>query len=319
MKDNYGREINYMRISLTDRCNLRCVYCLPENTALKANQKMLSKEDILKITEGAKELGITKIRLTGGEPLLRDDITDIIKGIYSQGIKDIHLTTNGTLLGEKAQALKEAGLTGINVSLDTLDDDLYTKMTRGGELIHVLLGIQRARFCGLKVKLNAVIIKGLNESSVRNLAGLTTEEDMDVRFIELMPMGEGKNFTGISNDEIYNILEKRYGFDNSYFEEDGVAKYYKLKKGVGRIGFISPINNCFCETCNKIRVTSDGNIKRCLNINGHVNIKDCIDKGADKESIKKILENEILNKPEKHLFGEENADEEMKNMNQIGG
>lgn len=318
MKDNYGRDINYLRISLTENCNLRCIYCLPENYSYE-HKDVLSAEDVLKIAESGAELGITKIRLTGGEPLLRKDITQIIEGIYKKGIKEIYLTTNGTLLSEKAENLKKAGLTGINVSLDSLDEKTFAEITRGGKLSKVLQGIKQAQKSGLKVKINAVIIKGINDSAVKSLAELTLNSDIDVRFIELMPIGEGKKFTGISNEEVYNLLQNLFQFQENYFEIKGVSKYYKLKNSRGRIGFISPINSCFCESCNKIRIMSDGNIKKCLNINGHTNIKKYLDENADKESIKKILTDEILNKPEKHLFGKENDDEELRNMNQIGG
>ena len=321
MKDNYGREINYLRISLTENCNLKCIYCLPEDFSPKLceDDKVLSTEDVLKITESGVELGINKVRLTGGEPLLRKDIVEIVRGISLQGIKEIYLTTNGVLLAEKAKALKEAGLCGINVSLDTLDKELFKKITRGGNLSKVLAGIEKAKEYGLKIKINGVIIKGINDNSIKTLAELTKDNDIDVRFIELMPVGQGKKFIGISNDEVYNILQNLFQFDEKYFEIKGVSKYYKLKNSMGKIGFISPINSCFCDTCNKIRVMSDGSIKRCLNINGHTNIKEYLDSGADKEIIKKIMKNEIFGKPEKHLFGKENDDEETKNMNQIGG
>lgn len=321
MRDNYGRDINYLRISLTENCNLRCIYCFPKNFSPKLCEKneILSTENVLKITECAVELGIKKIRLTGGEPLLRSDITEIVRGINSQGIKEIYLTTNGIYLEEKAEELKNAGLCGVNVSLDTLDGELFRKITGGGELSKVLAGIERALECGLEVKINAVIIKEINEHSVKSLAELTKYKNIHVRFIELMPVGQGKNFTGVSNDKIYEALKNLFQFDEKYFEIKGVAKYYRLKDSMGKIGFISPINSCFCEDCNKIRIMSDGKIKRCLNINGHVNIKEFLDRGADKKTILKIMENEIMNKPEKHLFGEENNDEEMRNMNEIGG
>ena len=319
MKDSWGREIDYLRISLTESCNLRCIYCMPEGVAPKVCGETLTKENIFDIVEVAVELNIKKIRLTGGEPLLRQDIVEIVQGIKDRGIEKIYITTNGILLSEKIEKLKKAGLKGVNISLDTLDREQFNLITRGGELEKVLLGIEKALNLNLEVKINSVIMKDINENAIEGLAKLTLNNQLDVRFIELMPIGQGKKFTGISNNEIYDRLEKTFEFDRDYKEIKGVSTYYKLKNSKGKIGFISPINSCFCETCNKIRLTSDGVIKRCLNSKGNTNIKESLDKNIEKEKIKEILEQEILKKPEKHLFGKENKDEELKNMNAIGG
>ena len=319
MKDSLGREIDYLRISLTESCNLRCIYCMPEGVAPKVCGETLTKENIFNIVEVAVELNIKKIRLTGGEPLLRQDIVEIVQGIKDRGIEKIYITTNGILLSEKIEKLKKAGLKGVNISLDTLDSEQFNLITRGGNLERVLLGIEKALNLNLEVKINSVIMKDINENAIEELAKLTLNNQLDVRFIELMPIGQGKKFTGISNNEIYDRLEKTFEFDRDYKEIKGVSTYYKLKDSKGNIGFISPINSCFCETCNKIRLTSDGVIKRCLNSKGNTNIKESLDKNVEKEEIKEILEQEILKKPEKHLFGKENKDEDLKNMNAIGG
>ena len=319
MKDSLGREIDYLRISLTESCNLRCIYCMPEGVAPKVCGETLTKENIFDIVEVAVELNIKKIRLTGGEPLLRQDIVEIIQGIKDRGIEKIYITTNGILLSEKIEKLKKAGLKGVNISLDTLDREQFNYITRGGDLERVLQGIEKALNLNLEVKINSVIMKDINENAIEELAKLTLNSQLDVRFIELMPIGQGKKFTGISNNEIYNRLEKTFEFDRNYKEIKGVSTYYKLKDSKGNIGFISPINSCFCETCNKIRLTSDGVIKRCLNSKGNTNIKESLDKNVEKEEIKEILEQEIFKKPERHLFGKENKDEELKNMNAIGG
>lgn len=319
MKDSLGREIDYLRISLTESCNLRCIYCMPEGVAPKVCGETLTKENIFDIVEVAVELNIKKIRLTGGEPLLRQDIVEIIQGIKDRGIEKIYITTNGILLSEKIEKLKKAGLKGVNISLDTLDREQFNYITRGGDLERVLQGIEKALNLNLEVKINSVIMKDINENAIEELAKLTLNSQLDVRFIELMPIGQGKKFTGISNNDIYDRLEKIFEFDRDYKEIKGVSTYYKLKNSKGNIGFISPINSCFCETCNKIRLTSDGVIKRCLNSKGNTNIKESLDKNIEKEKIKEILKQEILKKPEKHLFGKENKDEELKNMNAIGG
>ena len=319
MKDSLGREIDYLRISLTESCNLRCIYCMPEGVAPKVCGETLTKENIFDIVEVAVELNIKKIRLTGGEPLLRQDIVEIIQGIKDRGIEKIYITTNGILLSEKIEKLKKAGLKGVNISLDTLDREQFNYITRGGDLERVLQGIEKALNLNLEVKINSVIMKDINENAIEELAKLTLNTQLDVRFIELMPIGQGKKFTGISNNEIYNRLEKTFEFDRNYKEIKGVSTYYKLKDSKGNIGFISPINSCFCETCNKIRLTSDGVVKRCLNSKGNTNIKESLDKNIGKDERKEILKQEIFNKPEKHLFGKENEAEEMKNMNAIGG
>lgn len=319
MKDSLGREIDYLRISLTESCNLRCIYCMPEGVAPKVCGETLTKENIFDIVEVAVELNIKKIRLTGGEPLLRQDIVEIVQGIKDRGIEKIYITTNGILLSEKIEKLKKAGLKGVNISLDTLDREQFNYITRGGDLERILQGVEKALNLNLEVKINSVIMKDINENAIEELAKLTLNTQLDVRFIELMPIGQGKKFTGISNNDIYNRLEKTFEFDRNYKEIKGVSTYYKLKDSKGNIGFISPINSCFCETCNKIRLTSDGVVKRCLNSKGNTNIKESLDKNIEKEKIKEILEQEILKKPEKHLFGKENKDEELKNMNAIGG
>lgn len=311
MNDQFGREINYLRISLTDNCNLRCIYCTPD--LIHKNDDKLSFEDISKIIRVAKNLGIKKIRLTGGEPLLRNDLNKIIEKIKDTGINEIYLTTNGILLEEKIEELKKAGLCGVNISLDTLDEDIFKKITRGGNLQKVLRGIEKSLEFGLKVKINSVVIKGINED-FESLIKLAENKNIDIRFIELMPIGEGKNYQGINNQEILESLKKSFEIDEKNFEINGVAKYYRIKNFKGRVGFISPIHSCFCESCNKIRIMSSGEIKRCLNEKGRFNIRN-----IDESEIKEILKNEIMGKPEKHLFGERKEDIEEKNMNEIGG
>lgn len=313
MRDNFGRDINYLRISLTDNCNLRCIYCTPEKLSQKKEEKLLF-EDLQKIIRVAKDIGIKKIRLTGGEPLLRKDLCEIIKEIKKSGIDEIFITTNGILLEKKIKELKEAGLMGINISLDTLDENIFNEITRGGDIKKVINGIKKSISLGLKVKINSVIIKGINEDSIYQLAELTKTNKIDVRYIELMPIGEGKKYQGLNNNEILKRLENKFGL-KEYFEINGVTEYYKLKDSQGRIGFISPINNCFCKDCNKIRITSSGEIKRCLNEEGRINLKNI----KTENEIKELLKNEIKNKPEKHLFGEKKELIEKKNMNEIGG
>ncbi|MCR6515916.1 GTP 3',8-cyclase MoaA [Clostridium sp. LY3-2] len=319
MKDIYGREIDYLRISLTDNCNLRCIYCMPSSN-IEFSKEKLTEEEIIKIIKASEKIGIKKIRFTGGEPLVRKDLVKIIKETNSlEGIEDICLTTNGILLLEKLEELKENGLTKVNISLDTLNPLKYKKITRGGDINLVLKAIDKCLNLGIKVKLNVVIIKGLNDDEIIDLINLTKEKDIDVRFIELMPIGEGNKFTGISNEEIKDLI-KNYEYKSlKQDKKDGPANYIKLKGAKGKIGFISALSNCFCENCNRIRITSDGMLKGCLNWKGGVNLKREIEKGISEEKIKDIIKDSIYNKPEKYLFKKEDKNKEIRFMNQIGG
>lgn len=284
------------------------------------SKEKLTEEEIMKIIKASYKLGIKKIRFTGGEPLVRKDLVKIIKETNSlEGIEDICLTTNGILLLEKLEELKDSGLTKVNISLDTLNSEKYKKITRGGDINLVLKAIDKSLSLGIKVKLNVVIIKGLNDDEIIDLINLTKEKDIDVRFIELMPIGEGNKFTGISNEEIKDLI-KNFQYENlEHNKKDGPANYIKLKGAKGKIGFISALSNCFCENCNRIRITSDGMLKGCLNWKGGVNLKREIEKGVSEEEIKDIIEDSIYNKPEKYLFEKEDKNKEIRFMNQIGG
>ncbi|MGG7058581.1 GTP 3',8-cyclase MoaA [Clostridium tertium] len=323
MKDKYGREIDYLRISLTDRCNLRCVYCMEEegNTFFKEEER-LTKDEICKIVSASAKLGIKKIRLTGGEPLVRNDIMELMKGINNiPGIEEIYLTTNGILLEEKVEVLKKAGLKGVNISLDSLKEEMFQKLTRLGDLKKVLSAIDKCLELGIKVKLNTVMIKGMNEDEILDFVNLTLDKDMDVRFIELMPIGVGSKYKGVSNEEIIKLINENYKDieEVKRNKNGGPATYIKLKDGKGKIGFISAISNCFCEDCNRIRITSEGFLKQCLHFNYGIDLRNLIRSGASEEEILNVIKDNIFNKPEKHLFLEKSKDKELKFMNQIGG
>lgn len=323
MKDKYGREIDYLRISLTDRCNLRCVYCMDEegNTFFKEEEK-LTKDEICKIVGAGAKLGIKKIRLTGGEPLVRKDIEELMEGINGiPGIKGIYLTTNGILLEEKVEALKKAGLKGVNISLDSLKEDMFHKLTRLGDLKKVMSAIDKCLELGIKVKLNTVMIKGMNEDEILDFVNLTLGKNIDVRFIELMPIGVGSKYKGVSNEEILKLINENYKDieEVKRNKKGGPATYIKLKDGKGKIGFISAISNCFCEDCNRIRLTSEGFLKQCLHFNYGIDLKKLLRSGASEEEVLSVIEDNIYNKPEKHLFLEKSKDKELKFMNQIGG
>lgn len=284
-------------------------------------ENILSNEEIYKIAKEAAKLGIRKARLTGGEPLVRKGIVELIKKINSiDGIEEICLTTNGILLEENIDELYKSGLRKVNISLDTLNKEKYNKITRGGDINKVINAIDKCLDYGIVVKLNVVIIKGINDDEILDLMNLTLDKKVDVRFIELMPIGEGKKFEGLSNEYIKDYI-KRLNIDFDYEireSKDGPAKYIKLKNSLGRVGFISPMSNCFCEDCNRIRITTEGTLKQCLNWKSGINLKKAVNSNSEEE-LKKIIEKSIYNKPEKYLFKEESKDKEEKFMNEIGG
>lgn len=323
MKDKYGREIDYLRISLTDRCNLRCIYCMEEdNNVFFEEEDKLTKDEILKIVSVSAKLGVKKIRLTGGEPLVRKDIIELMDGINNiEGIEGIYLTTNGILLSEKVEALKKAGLKGVNISLDSLKEKMFHDLTRLGDLKKVLSAIEKCLELGIKVKLNTVMIKGKNDDEILDFVNLTIKKNLDVRFIELMPIGVGGKFEGVSNEDILNLIRNNYKNieEVNRSKDGGPASYVKLENAKGKIGFISAISNCFCEDCNRIRLTSEGFLKQCLHFNYGIDLRKLLRSGASENDILNVIKDNIYNKPEKHLFMKKSNDKELKFMNQIGG
>lgn len=324
MEDKQGRKIDYLRISLTDRCNLRCKYCMPEEGIPLINHKhILSYEEIIRIVKAGAKSGIKKVRLTGGEPLLRKDLPYLIGEINAiEGIEDIAITTNGYLLDAMLDDLVHAGLKRINLSLDTMDPDTFKSITGFDGLDRVVKGLHNAIAKGLKVKINAVPLKNYNDDDLVKLVELTKQYPIDVRFIELMPIGCGKQFTGISTDEIQEKLAneglKLYAHEE--LQGNGPAVYYKLKDGKGAVGFISPMSHSFCTECNRVRITPEGFLKLCLHAKNGVNLRDLLRDGISDGDLLEVLRNAIWSKPEKHHFDLTNhEDEDTRNMNQIGG
>lgn len=320
MKDKWSRDIEYLRISVTDRCNLRCFYCMPDEGIDKIfHSEVLSFEELYEIVKLAVELGIKKVRITGGEPLVRLGIVDFIYKISKlPGLEDIAMTTNGILLEKYAQDLKKAGLKRLNISLDTLHKDKFKKITRRGDLGQVLKGMKEAQRVGLSpIKINTVIMKGINDDEIQDFVRLSYEKSYQVRFIELMPMGEAEDIEDkrfMSNEE---VISKIPGLIPIVEGKDlGPAKYYRLSGAKGKIGFISPMSNHFCKTCNRLRLTADGKIRPCLHSNVEIDIKDAL--RNKNEDIKKILQDAILSKPERHHLNEE-RESNTRHMNQIGG
>ncbi|ABW18132.1 GTP 3',8-cyclase MoaA [Alkaliphilus oremlandii] len=320
MKDLYSRRINYMRISITDLCNLRCQYCMPaEGICKKDHKEVLTLEEITDIVKAGVGLGIDKVRITGGEPLVRNGIVEFIQMISNiDGIKDIAITTNGILLPRYAEALKEAGLKRVNISIDSLNPDKYREITRGGDLSKVLEGINECIRLGLTpVKLNVVAIGGYNDDEIEDFIQLTMDKPIDVRFIELMPIGEASQWGKdrfISNEEIVHRFKNLVPMET---EKSSPAKYYQLPGGMGRVGLINPISSHFCGDCNRVRLTSDGKLKPCLHSNHEIDILDAVRNHPEK--IQEVLASAILSKPEKHDLLTDSHEESNRGMSQIGG
>lgn len=315
MKDRYGRKINYLRISVTDLCNLRCKYCMPEDGVEKINHDdILTVEEIIKIADTFSKLGVDKIRLTGGEPLVKKGILDIVKGIgMIDGIKDFTMTTNGVLLEEYAEDLKKYGLDRVNISLDTLDKEKYKEITRGGDIEKVFKGIEACKKIGLTpIKINTVVMKGFNDDEIDNFIEWSKNDDIDIRFIELMPIGEAVEYKDkyLSNEEIINSHKELVPILKN--DISSPADYYKVQGGKGRIGFINPISCKFCDDCNRLRLTSRGTIKTCLHSEEEYDVKEFL----DEDLITRFVEL-IFKKPEKHNL--ENGNFVGEKMHRIGG
>lgn len=316
--DSYGRRLNYLRISVTDLCNLRCMYCMPQEGIQKlAHHEVMTLEELLEVAGALVELGIDKIRITGGEPLVRKGIVSLIKELSQyDGLREIAMTTNGILLGRYAEELKAAGLKRVNISVDTLDPEKYEKITRGGNLEMVLEGIKEAQRVGLRpIKLNTVLIGGFNDDEIEKFVALTADNNIDVRFIELMPIGQASGWSVekfISNAEVLRkvpSLEKIESNDIS-----SPAEYYRIPGALGRVGLINPITCKFCENCNRIRLTSDGKLKLCLHSDREVDLAETLGSGGD---IKDTILKEIKNKPKEHKL--EDGEYTKRDMFKIGG
>ena len=317
MIDRLGRNITYLRISVTDKCNLRCRYCMPEDGICKKEHvDMLTEDEIIAAVEAAASLGITKIRITGGEPLVKKNIVSICRRAAAvEGIKEVCLTTNGVLLPQLAKPLKEAGVKRLNLSLDTLDAEKYAYITRIGKLDTFRAGLDAAFEAGFeKIKINAVLIGGFNDDEIVSMANLTREYPLDMRFIELMPMYDSGDF-GMDAYLPYDKVLEKLPEAVAVPQDGGVAKLYRLPDAKGNIGLISPVSAHFCGECNRLRLTSDGKLKPCLHAPDEYSIK-----GLDKAGIKAMFEQAIWNKPAWH--GDLDAihrSQAGRNMNEIGG
>lgn len=321
MKDTFDRTIDYMRVSITDRCNLRCEYCMPDGVQLCSHEDILTYDEILLVCKEAVSLGIVKFKITGGEPLVRKDCACLIKNIYEiPGVEQVTLTTNGVLLKDQLAELKEAGLKNINISLDTLDREKYLKVTGFDKINQVLDSIKAAMDAGMKVKINAVMHDRGYQKDFKELVEFAKDKPLDVRFIEMMPIGYGADAYLVSNETLMKELNETYkGVEpDDDIKGNGPAVYYKIPGFNGSIGFISAIHGKFCRNCNRIRLTSLGEIKSCLCFDNGISLKDAI-KNKDSKEINRLLKDSINEKPEEHCFGDLENITERKNMIQIGG
>ena len=322
--DSYGRHINYLRISLTDVCNLRCVYCMPEDMKFRPTKELMTDDEIIFLTKVAASLGVTKIRLTGGEPTIRPNVVEIVRQIAeTPGIKDVAMTTNGLMLPKLAQPLADAGLNRVNISIDTVDPDKFRQLTRWGDIADVWNGIDASEKAGLKpIKLNCVVVRNFNDEDVIELARLTMEREWDVRFIEMMPFGEVSDFQQtnvVTFREIREMVESVFGpLEEAGYDFVDPSRPYKIPGAKGSLGFISSVTEPFCQGCGRVRFTADGKLRLCLLRDDEVDLLTPLRAGATFDEIRKLMADGSFHKPWGHgladgVFASNRA------MNQIGG
>ena len=312
MRDRCGRSITYLRLSVTDRCSLRCRYCMPAGGVPKRDHRdICSVEELVEIARAAADCGVRKVRLTGGEPLVRRGILDICRGISAiPGVEELCLTTNGAALPQLAKPLKEAGVDRLNVSLDTLRPDRYAYMTRVGRLEDALRGLEAAEEAGFAgTKLNVVLMKGFNEDEIPDFVDLARRYPLEVRFIELMPIGEGGSAPFLPAQAVLDACP-----DLRPAKGSGVARRYRPPGGPGLVGLIEPMSHRFCGDCDRIRVTAAGKLKPCLHSDQELPLR-----GLHGEELRRAIETGIAAKPERHHMNETGRSEAGRNMHQIGG
>lgn len=334
MRDDFGRTIDYLRISVTDKCNLRCKYCMPPAGVEQIpHGEILSLEELSRVVKVMAGLGIRSVRFTGGEPLVRKNLIKLIEDVHGMaGIQNIAITTNGVLLAERLPALVRAGVTAVNVSLDSVRRETFREITGTDACDKVLTAIELAAAAGVRTKINCVPCREWNESELAEVAALAKSLPVDVRFIELMPVGCGRRFHGIPSGEVLERLEEAYGrarpFETASHEAgrnpgNGPARYYELDGFLGKIGFISPMSHKFCGDCNRVRLTAEGRLKLCLQYNAGADLKELLRGGRSDEEIREAILSAVRAKPKSHDFEhaaqEGAADFDSRRMVQIGG
>lgn len=322
MVDNYGRDINYMRISVTDRCNMRCKYCMPSDIELCTHSDVLSYEEILRICRVAVSLGIVNFKITGGEPLVRKNCINFLRQLKNiEGVKTVSLTTNGSLLSNVANDLQDMKINGVNISIDSLNNDQYDDITGNhGMLSQVLDNIKLMVNLGIHTKINCVLLEETSESIIK-IAKLAEQFLVDVKFIELMPVGFGRKIKGISADEALSVLKSHWQDlrQSNTKNGNGPAVYYQSKNLKGKIGFIHAVSSPFCDNCNRIRLTSDGVLKPCLCFESGIELKPLLRNGSTDGVIRETIKVAIEEKPKSHCFSDLESMTEDRMMSQIGG
>lgn len=326
MKDSYGRKIDYLRISVTDRCNLRCIYCMPEKGLKSVSHKdILTYEEIIRVAQIMASLGVSKIKLTGGEPLVRPNLPYLVKELKNtKGIVQVTITTNGVLLAENLDELMENGIDGINISLDSAQKESFQEITLKDDFDKVIKAIDKALdYPNANVKINTVPIQNVNEDQLIQLVNLAKDKNLSVRFIEMMPIGYGKQLGCLNEQQVREIIYPATGELVSVNEKlgNGPSRYYKGEVFNGNIGFISAISHEFCQDCNRIRLTSEGFLKTCLQYDVGVDLRELLRNGSSDQEIKTAIVTAVNNKPLQHQFTNNEKSEciESLTMSQIGG
>ncbi|EON93097.1 molybdenum cofactor biosynthesis protein A [Marinobacter lipolyticus SM19] len=325
LTDRFGRTVNYVRLSVTDRCDFRCVYCMAEEMTFLPRQQVLTLEEIARVARTFVSLGTEKIRLTGGEPLVRKGILELVKEIGTYGLRDFAMTTNGSQLATMAEPLRKAGLKRLNISLDSLDAEKFSRITRTGKLSHVLEGIEAAQDAGFEgIKLNTVVMKGGNDQEVPELIEFARKKQVDITFIEEMPLGEisehDRGQVLCTSDEVRDIIGQRHELIPTPEDSGGPARYYRMPDSDVRVGFISPHSHNFCSTCNRVRVTVEGRLLLCLGNEHSVDLRRVL-RGhpVTDDKLRETIINAMDLKPERHHFSSEGDVQILRFMNMTGG
>jgi len=324
--DKHGRHIDYIRLSVTDRCDFRCVYCMSEKMTFLPRDQVLSLEEIYRVAKAFTGLGVRRIRLTGGEPLVRKNVLSLIQNIGAlPNLDELLITTNGSHLEQMAGDLKAAGVTRINISLDSLDAATFKQMTRTGDLTQVLRGIEAAKAQGFKsLRLNAVILRGRNDHEILDLLHYAMQLGINIAFIEEMPLGEVSDHdrleTSCSNDDIRKVIEARYPLTPVAMKTAGPSRYYQMENSATRVGFISPVSHNFCESCNRVRVTVEGRLLLCLGNEHSVDLRSILrDRPGDEVALMETVRQAMDIKPLRHYFYDKDAPQVVRFMNMTGG
>lgn len=326
--DNFGRRVSYVRISITDRCDFRCVYCMDEEMTFMPREQLLTLEEIAFLVKAFCELGVEKVRITGGEPLVRRNVDWLIEQIgalkHTTSLKELNLTTNGSQLPKYAEKLAAAGMDRINISLDSLNAERFRELTRTGELTQVLDGIDAAKQAGFKrIKLNAVIMKGRNDDEIVDLAQFAIDNDLDISYIEEMPLGQvthSRNESYCSSDEVLATLQKHFDLQSSIANTGGPSRYYQVAGSNSKIGFISPHSHNFCESCNRVRVTTEGRLLLCLGQEHSMDLRDIIRRHpGDLDKLKQAIIQSMDIKPKGHDFNIKEQPIIFRHMSVTGG